>query len=105
MLTERRIRDAKPGPKTRILWDAQVKGLGVRITPAGAKSFILNYYVGGRERRATLARVSEVTLKGCARASRPGVGRHPRWRVRSARTSACGPRGADRERCAGEVLR
>ena len=63
MLTERRIRDAKPGPKTRILWDAQVKGLGVRITPAGAKSFILNYYVGGRERRATLARVSEVTLK------------------------------------------
>ena len=63
MLTERRIRDAKPGPKTRILWDAQVKGLGVRITPAGAKSFILNYYVGGRERRATLARISEVALQ------------------------------------------
>ena len=62
-LTERRIRDAKPGPKTRILWDATVKGLGVRVTPAGAKSYILNYRVAGRERRATLARCSELALK------------------------------------------
>ena len=64
MLTEKRIRDAKPEPKIRILWDGQVKGLGVRITPAGAKSYILNYRVAGRERRATLARVSEISLKG-----------------------------------------
>ena len=63
MLTEKRIRDAKPQARTRILWDSKVKGLGVRITPAGAKSFILNYRVDGRERRATLARVSELSLK------------------------------------------
>lgn len=63
MLTAKRIRDAKPGPKTAILWDGQVKGLGVRITPGGAKSFILNYRTGGRERRATLARCSEVSLQ------------------------------------------
>jgi len=62
-LTERRIRDAKPGPKTRIEWDREVRGLGVRITPAGAKSFILNYRVAGRERRATLARCSEISLR------------------------------------------
>ena len=63
MLTERRIRDAKPGPKTAILWDSTVKGLGVRITPRGAKAYILNYRTGGRERRATLARCSEVSLR------------------------------------------
>ena len=63
MLTERRIRDAKPEARTRILWDSQVKGLGMRITPAGAKSYILNYRVAGRERRATLARASELSLK------------------------------------------
>ena len=63
MLTERRIRDAKPQAKTTILWDGQVKGLGVRITPAGVKSFILNYRADGRERRATLARVTELSLK------------------------------------------
>ena len=63
MLAERLIRDAKPGPKIRILWDSTVTGLGVRVTPKGVKSYILNYRVNGRERRATLARVGEVSLK------------------------------------------
>ena len=63
MLTERRIREAKPEPATRIIWDSKVRGLGVRITTAGVKSYILNYRVGGRERRATLARVPELSLK------------------------------------------
>lgn len=62
-LTEKRIRDAKPEAKTRILWDGEVKGLGVRITPAGAKAFILTYRVAGRQRRATLARCSEISLR------------------------------------------
>ena len=62
-LTERRIRDAKPGPTTVILWDREIKGFGVRVTPAGTKAYILNYRVGGRERRATLARCSELALK------------------------------------------
>ena len=63
MLTERLIRDARPEAKTRILWDHQVKGLGVRITSRGTKSYILNYRVAGREHRATLARASEISLK------------------------------------------
>ena len=63
MLTERIIRDAKPEPKTRILWDGQVKGLGLRVTPKGAKAYILSYRTGGRKRLATLARASEISLK------------------------------------------
>lgn len=63
MLTERIVRDAQPGQKTRILWDSTVKGLGLRITPNGVKSYILNYRSSGRERRATLARASETSLK------------------------------------------
>ena len=62
-LTERRIRDAKPGPKTAIVWDDQVRGLGVRITSGGTKSLILNYRARGRERRATLGRVGELSLR------------------------------------------
>ncbi len=62
-LTERVIRDAKPGKKTTIIWDHEVKGLGVRVTAAGVKSFILNYRVAGRERRATLARCPEISLR------------------------------------------
>ena len=61
-LTEKRIRDAKPRPNTRIMWDAEVRGLGVRITPAGVKSYVLNYRVDGRMRRATLARAADISL-------------------------------------------
>ena len=63
MLTERRIRDAKPEPKIRILWDGTIKGLGVRITPAGAKSYVLSYRTANRKRLATLARCAEVSLR------------------------------------------
>ena len=62
-LSERVIRDAKSAKTTRIIWDQEVKGLGVRVTTAGVKSFILNYRIDGRERRATLARCSEISLK------------------------------------------
>ena len=63
MLTEKRIRDLKPGPKTAFLWDGQVTGLGVRITPAGAKSYVMFYRAGGRKKLATLAKCAELSLK------------------------------------------
>ncbi len=62
MLTERKIRDAKPGPKPVILWDRKVVGLGCKVAVSGTKTFILNYRTAGRERRATLARCSEISL-------------------------------------------
>ena len=63
MLTERIIRDAKPGPKPQIIWDRQVSGLGCKVFPSGRKSFVLSYRTGGRKRLATLARCSELSLK------------------------------------------
>ena len=62
-LTERRIRDAAPGPKTRIIWDTQFRNFGVRIAPGGTKAFVLDFHAGGKHRRVTLARVGEMTLK------------------------------------------
>ena len=64
MLTERIVRDAKPdGQKVRILWDSQVKGLGLRVSTAGTKAYVLSYRINGRKRIATLARASEISLK------------------------------------------
>ena len=63
MLTERKIRDAKPGPKAVIIWDSAVKGFGVKTQPGGAKSYVLSYRVGTRKRLVMLARVGEMSLK------------------------------------------
>jgi integrase len=45
-----------PDQGNAITYDADVRGFGVRVTAAGAKSFVLNYRVkgSGRERRYTL---------------------------------------------------
>ena len=55
-LTDASVKRLKvPERGSCIYYDAAVKGLGVRVTAAGARSFILNYRTKvGRERRATL---------------------------------------------------
>ena len=63
MLTERIVRDASAAATTVILWDREIKGLGLRITPAGARSYVLNYRKAGRSHRATLARAGELPLR------------------------------------------
>ena len=62
---------AIPAPATgnRITYDSGVKGFGVRVTSAGARSFILNYRASGRERRIT-------------------IGSFPDWSVKAARDHA-----------------
>ena len=62
-LTERRIRDAKPGARTIMLRDRDVVGLCVRIASGGTKAYCLDYRAGGKRRLATLARVGEISLK------------------------------------------
>ena len=51
------------------LWDSDTKGFALRVTSAGAKSFILDYRVSGRQRRIT-------------------IGRYPDWSVSAARAEA-----------------
>ena len=63
MLTERIIRDALPDENQYILWDDKVKGLGLRVAKGGTKTFVLDYRIGKKHRRATLARASEISLK------------------------------------------
>lgn len=57
-LTERVIdRLTPPTSGYLIAWDEDLKGFGVRVTAAGAKSFIVNYRTrDGRQRRATVGR-------------------------------------------------
>src|ERR1035441_4958494 len=48
-----------PEMGNRIEWDSEIPGFGVRITAAGAVSFILDYRIHGRQRRYTIGRSPE----------------------------------------------
>lgn len=70
-LTERFVKAAEPEPARNIIVrDDEVIGFGVRVTTAGAKSFVLSYTIAGRERRIT-------------------IGSWPDWSVSAAREKAC----------------
>ena len=43
-----------PATGNRVHYDDEVPGFGLRVTKAGARAFVLNYHVDGRERRLTL---------------------------------------------------
>ena len=64
MLTERIVRDAKATGAAYTVWDSQVKGLGLQVTQAGKKNYVMRFKAAdGRWRQAILARASEVSLK------------------------------------------
>src|SRR5229473_1004123 len=59
-ITQRTIKNLRPAESgNRIIWDSELKGFGVRITPAGAVTFILNYRAHGRQRRYKIGRAPE----------------------------------------------
>ncbi|AWN35675.1 tyrosine-type recombinase/integrase [Methylobacterium radiodurans] len=69
-ITETFVKSA-PRPETgsRIVYDADLKGFGLRLTAGGARAFILNYRSAGRERRLT-------------------IGSYPEWSATAARKEA-----------------
>src|SRR4051812_44177444 len=48
-LTKTVVDKAHAGDKEDVILDAEVRGVGVKVTPKGAKSFFLQYRTGGRE--------------------------------------------------------
>lgn len=48
-ISKRTVDGAQPQASDAFLWDTEVKGFGLRVTPKGAKSYLLQYRMGGRE--------------------------------------------------------
>jgi site-specific recombinase XerD len=69
-LTDKMIKGL-PAPErgNRIVYDDDIGGFGIRVTAAGARSFILTYWSAGRQRRYT-------------------IGRYPDWPLATARAEA-----------------
>ena len=56
-LTKAVVEATRPDPARDVLvWDSRMPGFGLRVARGGAKSFVLQYTVHGRDRRVTLGR-------------------------------------------------
>lgn len=48
-ITKRTVDAARPAASNSFIWDEDLRGFGLKVTPAGSKSYILQYRMGGRE--------------------------------------------------------
>jgi integrase len=57
-ITKRTVDAALPAPDgaDHFLWDAEVKGFGLRVKSSGIKSYVLKYRIGSRTRRLTIGK-------------------------------------------------
>ncbi len=53
-ITKQAINSLKPGARVQFMWDTDLPGFGVRMTPNGVRSYVLQYRRAGRSRRLTI---------------------------------------------------
>lgn len=60
----KKVIDGLPSPASGqdFVFDDQIKGFGIRISPGGTKSFILNYRSGDRKKRVTIGKYGVFTV-------------------------------------------
>ena len=55
-LTKRYVDAAKPGKRDTFTWDTNVRGFGLKMTPAGSRVYVLQYRFNRRVRRYTIGK-------------------------------------------------
>ena len=63
-ITKRAVDAARPKAADSYLWDDELSGFGLKVTPAGAKTYLIQYRFGGRKgrtRRVTVGRHGVLT--------------------------------------------
>ncbi|MFD0914999.1 tyrosine-type recombinase/integrase [Pseudahrensia aquimaris] len=63
-ITKAIVKAANPKTKDFFLWDSMLKGFGLKVTPSGRKTFVIQYRIGsvGATKRLSLGPVSEFTV-------------------------------------------
>jgi integrase len=63
-ITKRTVDATRPDSKDTYIWDAELPGFGLKITPSGRKVYLVQYRLGGRKgrtRRFTIGQHGELT--------------------------------------------
>ncbi len=63
-ISKRSVDASQPGVKDAYLWDDELAGFGLKVTPAGRKVYVVQYRIGGRKgrvRRVTIGVHGRVT--------------------------------------------
>ncbi len=55
-ITKRKVDELPPGKADVLVWDTELPGFGVKITPTGSRIYVLQYGQAGRDRRITIGR-------------------------------------------------
>jgi integrase len=74
--TQRRLEELKcpAGKRDMLAFDAEQRGLGVRVTATGGKSYLVQYTLGGRKRRVPLGSSSAISLAAARKAAQQILG-------------------------------
>jgi integrase len=73
--TEKTIDELPLRERRYAVFDPGLPAFGVRVTPAGAKTFVLMYRIGTRQRMETLGSVGKVTLDDARKQARIDIGK------------------------------
>ena len=73
-LTDQAVRSLRPDRGQVDYWDTSPKNFGVRVSPAGRKTFIVRYRTAGRYRRMSLGVYPTVSLADARQHARQVLG-------------------------------
>lgn len=73
-ITKRSVDALTPRDRDYFVWDALLKGFGVRVLPSGRKTYIVQYRAGGRSRRIKLGVHGAVTPDEARTLARQALG-------------------------------
>ena len=74
-LTKKLIDAAEPRATRYVIWDAEILGFGLSVSPSGNKSFILKYRsLDGAQRKPTVGRFGNLTLQQAREIARDMLG-------------------------------
>ncbi len=76
-ISKRRVDATKPGARDVYLWDADLAGFGLKVTPTGSKVYLVQYRIDGRKgrtRRVTIGRHGTLTPDQARREARRLLG-------------------------------